>query len=76
MGRMDSMNIPVELACKCGGKLEASGEGETPADDAEVTCTSCGTRIGTWSEVKAHALESAAEQIKKHMKNEFGDLFK
>ena len=72
---MDSMNIPIELSCKCGGKLEASGEGETPADDAEVTCKSCGTRIGTWAEVKAHTLESASEQIKQRFKDEFGDSF-
>jgi len=72
---MDSMDVPVELSCKCGGKLEASGEGETPADDAEVTCTSCGAKIGTWAEVKAHALEASAEQVKQRLKDAFGDSF-
>jgi DNA-directed RNA polymerase subunit RPC12/RpoP len=75
---MDSMNIPVELRCgKCGQKtLEASGEGETPADNAEVTCTSCGNRIGTWAEVREHALQQSTEQIKKQLADTFGDAFK
>jgi hypothetical protein len=68
---MESMNIPIKLSCKCGGTLEASGEGDTPADDANVICKSCGTRIGTWAEVKEYTLQQSAEQMKQKLKDAF-----
>jgi hypothetical protein len=68
---MDCIDIPIKLSCKCGGTLETSGQGDTPADDADVTCKSCGTRIGTWGEVKEYTLQQSAEQINQKLKDVF-----
>jgi DNA-directed RNA polymerase subunit N (RpoN/RPB10) len=70
------MKIPVEIRCgSCGQKsLEASGD--TLTDDSVVTCTSCGQKVGTWGNVKQHALEASADQIKKRLADALGDSFK
>jgi hypothetical protein len=75
---LDPILIPIELRCgKCGAKaLVAEGDGDNPADDALVTCTSCGAASGRWADVRQQALASSTEQIKKRLKDSFGDGFK
>ncbi len=72
---MEPINLPVEIRCgKCGEKsLEASGD--TLTDESVVTCKACGVTVGKWGDVKQHALEASAEEIKKRLNDEFGDSF-
>ena len=71
---MEPIPISVEIRCSnCGKKsLVAEGEGDNPADDALVTCTSCGAEAGRWADVKQKVLESSKEQIIERLKNQFG----
>jgi hypothetical protein len=75
---MDPIQVPIKISCgKCGSNaLVAEGEGETPADDALVTCSSCGAQMGRWADVRQKALESSTEQIKKRLKDALGDSFR
>jgi DNA-directed RNA polymerase subunit RPC12/RpoP len=73
---MDSIPVPIELRCgKCGEKALIA-EGDTLTEESMVSCTSCGAKLGKWGEVKQQALETSAEQIKKRLKDRFGDAFK
>jgi DNA-directed RNA polymerase subunit RPC12/RpoP len=67
------IDIPVEIRCaKCGQK---SLSPETMQDDSPVTCSNCEAQIGSWGDVKKAALQSVVEQIKKKLKDDFGDAF-
>ncbi|PYT79599.1 MAG: hypothetical protein DMG41_38480 [Acidobacteria bacterium] len=69
-----NVDIPVEIHCaKCGEKSLST---ETMQDDSPVTCSNCGARIGCWGDVKKAALQSVAKQIKKKLKDDFGDAFR
>ena len=68
-----NVDIPVEIHCaKCGEKSLST---ETMQDDSPVTCSNCRAQIGPWGDVKKAALESATEQLKQKLKDEFGDAF-
>ena len=72
---MEPIPIPVELRCgKCGSKALVAKPDLT--DDSAVTCTACGVEIGRWGDVRKQALESSAEQLKKHLKDSLGDSFR
>lgn len=71
---MEPIPIPVELRCaKCGSKALVAESNLT--DDSIIICAACGTEIGRWGDVRQQALKASAEEIKKRLKDEFGDSF-
>lgn len=61
--------IPVSFRCKsCGIKLEWSDDA---VDSTEINCKNCGTRFGTYAELRDAAVEAVREKAVGIMKDAF-----
>jgi len=60
---MSNLNVTLKCAI-CRGELSVADD---LAEDAPVTCCSCGAHVGTWSEVKKLIVDSIEQQFIKEL---------
>jgi hypothetical protein len=72
---MGESTITVNVSCPhCGGVLETKDD--VPTDASVVTCTSCGSEIGTYGEVVAEGARIAKEKAQEIAAAEFAKIKK
>ncbi|WP_423211563.1 ECs_2282 family putative zinc-binding protein [Paracoccus yeei] len=69
---MPDDKIEFTFKCKaCGATLAASALPEDGDDSSMVTCQACGTNVGRYGDLKAHAKSRAVEAMRSELKKAF-----
>jgi hypothetical protein len=68
--------VPVKLRCPNGHETLVTDDNDQPQPDSPVYCTSCGAQLGRWRDVQAQALHAVGEEIKRRLRDNFGDSFR